>query len=68
MHQHRRQSQIFIIRSFCFAFDGISWLVLYYELLKSNETITGDRYQVSTVDTFESNIEEKMAAIRVATQ
>jgi len=46
MHQHHRQSQISMIRSFRFAFDGISWDVVYYELLKPNETITRDRYRL----------------------
>ena len=39
MHQHRLQSRIFMVRSFCSAFGGI---ICVYERLKPTETITGD--------------------------
>ncbi|GBM19407.1 Mariner Mos1 transposase [Araneus ventricosus] len=40
--------------------------VVYYELLKLNETITGDRYRLQ-FDAFETSIKGKMAAIRAET-
>jgi len=42
--------------------------VVYYELLKPNETITGDRLRLTTIDAFESRIEEKTTVIRAETQ
>ena len=44
MLQHRQPSRIFMKKNSCCVFGGIS-LVVYYELLKLNETITGALYR-----------------------
>jgi len=44
MHQHRRQSRIPMKLLLCIWWDQLG--VVYYELFKPNETITGDRLQL----------------------
>jgi len=44
MFPRRRPNRIFTAPRSCFVFDGTS-SVVYYELLKPTETITGDRYR-----------------------
>ena len=43
MLQHRQPSRIFMEKNSCCVFDGIS--LVYYALLKPNETITGALYR-----------------------
>ena len=47
MHQHRPQNQISMVRSFCIWRDQQG--VIYYELLKPNEAIMGDRYRLQLI-------------------
>jgi len=37
--------------------------VVYYELLKPSETITGDRMQLAAIDAFEPSIGRETAAV-----
>ncbi|GFT18531.1 mariner Mos1 transposase [Trichonephila clavipes] len=45
MLPRRRPNRIFTVPRSCSAFGGFQLGVVYYELLKPTETITGDRYR-----------------------